>query len=120
MLSLNDKRKGSKMRKENRKFTIEREGYSFFFCYKNKRCYFGAGTMDYKEVFRYGDDFFILVTNESLGYAGFTLISKDCEEIQDIFFQNVQEVFESVTTKRTDFFKYSTNYQADFLEGWIQ
>jgi hypothetical protein len=108
------------MKKETRKFTVEREGTDFFFCYKGKRCQLDLGLNDFYEVNRYGDDFFILSLNDLLGYAGFELISKDCEKLQDCFFQDIQVVFEEVKGTKKDFFKYTPSYQADFLAQWLQ
>jgi hypothetical protein len=108
------------MRKDQRKFTVEREGTDFFFCYKGKRCQLDFGSSDSYEIYNDGDDFFVLSWNKSLGSAGFELISKNCEKVQDLFFQNAQEVFESVTGKTKDFFNYTPSYQADFLAQWLQ
>lgn len=112
------------MKKDKRKFKITYDPYESkytFLEYKGNKTKLSAGRSDDITVFRDGKEFFVLTTNERLGYAGFEYIdSTDGEIIQDGFFQNIQEVFEGDYRKNKDFFSFSSNYQADFLAQWIQ
>jgi hypothetical protein len=111
------------MKKDNRKWKITYDPYESrhtIFRYKGNKLKLSAGRADDITVLRDGKEFFILTTNEQLGYAGFEYVdSTDCTIIQSDFFQNIQEVFEGDGHKK-DFFDYTEGYQADFLAQWIQ
>lgn len=91
----------------------------FYLHYKGKKIPLALGSDDNALVFRYGDDFFVLESNERLGYVGFELISTDLELIQDMFIQNVEEFSEDTGLKK-HLFDYSTSFQGDILSQWIQ
>jgi GT2 family glycosyltransferase len=111
------------MKKDTRKWKITYDPYESkhtIFQYRGNKLKLSAGRTDDITVLRDGKNFFILTTNEQLGYAGFEYVdSTDCVLIQDCFFQNIQEVFEEITGTKKDFFDYTEGYQADFLAQWI-
>lgn len=109
------------MRKDRRNAKIRfhlPEGISYLH-YKGKKCALGIGRTDETEIFRYGEDFFILERNERLGYIGFELISKDMEFLQDMFIPNAED-FSEVEGLKKHIFDYCAPYQADILAKWIQ
>lgn len=91
----------------------------FYLHYKGKKCELGIGQTDETEIYRYGDDFFILEYNERLRYIGFELISKDMEFLQDMFIQDPDDFSEAAGLKK-HIFDYSAPSQADILAKWIQ
>ncbi len=106
------------MKRENRNYLLIYDD-GWIFRYRKKEIWLSSGRRDVINIFRYGNDFLVVSREISLGYAGFELISRECELIQDCFFQNIQEVFEEVTGNKKDFFGFSDGYQADFLAQWV-
>lgn len=109
------------MRKDRRNAKIrfhmpEGKGYLH---YKGEKCELGIGKCDKTEIFRYGDDFFVLEYNEKHGYIGFELISKNMGFIQEMFIQAPDE-FSEVAGLKKHILDYCTPYQADILAKWIQ
>ena len=109
------------MRKDRRNVKIRRHVSErcYYLHYKGNKIKLQAGLDDIILIFRYGDDFFLLEYHELLDYAGFELISKDMENLQDEFFQNVTEFSEETGFKK-HLFDYCDAYKADLLAQWIQ
>jgi len=102
------------MKKDKRKYSLERDGNCIYFSYKGGKTKLNCGLYDDLNVYREGDDFFIVAMNNRLEYIGFDLVSsKDGNIIQDIFFQNTEEI-------HPKFWELSDNYKADLIAQWIQ
>jgi hypothetical protein len=109
------------MRKDRRNAKVRfhmPEGASYLH-YKGEKCELSIGKDDNVEIFRYGDDFFLLEFNPRLNYLGFELISKNMELIQDMFIQYPDDFSEAEGLKK-HILDYSTPFQADILSKWIQ
>lgn len=114
------------MKKENRKFKIktgQRENYPqhynapLEFHYQHYKCMINAGHGDDISVFRSGNDFVILATNNRLGYAGIDYIVFDHDGLtlnNDIFIQNTSE-----TDLKKDLLNYSDGFIVNYLMQWI-
>lgn len=108
------------MKKDKRKWDIIRDSTGAIFRYKGKNCPLTIGRDDDIVMFRDEDsNFLLLATHRGLGYASCILISNsEVEILHEIFFQNIQEVLSESGIKK-DFFEYSTQWQAKFLNQWL-
>jgi hypothetical protein len=111
---------GGQMRKDRRNAKVRfhmPEGRNYLH-YKGRKCPLKAGKDDQIDIYRYGDDFFILEYNARLCYIGFELISKKMEPICDMFVQNADE-FSEETELKQHILDYDGSYQADILAKWV-
>jgi hypothetical protein len=119
--------KGDKvMKKETRSYCIEKRwfngdyGQSKVFSYMGYSVKLNAGLMDDLHVYRDGNNFVILTTNNNHDYAGLEYIEyhpeRGLEITHDIFFQDTNEI----PCLNKPFYKYHPNNQAAILMEWVQ